>query len=246
MPSAAFAKFAARMLEVERLLSLCVPDDADYRIKKENTARDEALLRGAHVLLCSHLEGFFEDLISDLIEAYDKLTDQIGILPEDLRAHQVMGAGSKWEIKDQNKRWEVVQAWASHPLLQVGVAKAPGCMEAAPHIDGFSNPGSSEIAGLFRTVGVPDVWSLFKRIEPDQIIFQSINAIVLRRNQIAHGKADAIITLADAHLYVERAERIAEVFESIVTTEINTRLALADCWQELENLTQLLSAAAMR
>ncbi len=234
MPSTAFVKFTLRMLEVKRLLSLCAPEDADYRIKKENTARDEALLRGAHVLLCSHLEGFFEDLISDLISAYDKLTNQIDLLPEDLRAHQVMGAASKWEIKDRDKRWQVVQAWASHPLIQVGAAKSRGCMEAALHIDGFSNPGSNEIDGLFKTVGFPDIWSLFKQIEPDQIVLQSVNAIVLRRNQIAHGKADATITLADAHLYVRRAERIAEVFEAIVTRDINERLALVDCWQELE------------
>ena len=57
---------------------------------------------------------------------------------------------------------------------------------------------------LFKTVGISDVWSLFKTVEPDQVIFQSVNAIVLRRNQIAHGKADATITLGDAQLYVLR------------------------------------------
>jgi hypothetical protein len=61
---------------------------------------------------------------------------------------------------------------------------------------------------------------------------------VNRRNQIAHGKADATITLADAKIYVERAERLAEVFEQIVTAEINARLALTDCWRELENAVQ--------
>jgi hypothetical protein len=237
MPSAAFTKFALRILEVKRLLSLCAPDDADYRIKKENVARDEALLRGAHVLLCSHLEGYFEDLISDLIEAYDKLTTQVTLLPEELRACQVMGA-SKWEIKDPNKRWEAVQAWASHPLVHVGVAKPPGCMEPGLHIDGFSSPGTNEIEGLFKTVGINNVWELFKAIEADQILSQSVNTIVHRRNQIAHCKADATITLADAKIYVERAERIAEVFEQVVTVDINARLTLADCWQELENAVQ--------
>lgn len=230
MPSPAYARFALRMLEVKRLLSLCAPDNADYRIKKENASRDEALLRGAHVLLCSHLEGFFEDLVSDLVDAYDKLTDQINLLPEALRAHQVMGARSRWEIKDPEKRWQTVQAWASHPLLQGGAAKPRGCMEAALHIDNFSNPGSVEIDELFKTVGLADIWSRFKAIEPDQIIAQSLNAIVLRRNQIAHGKADATITLADAHLYVERAERVADVFEQVISEEVNLRLNITDCW----------------
>ena len=235
MPSAAFRKFAERMLEVKRLLSLCAPEDADYRIKKENVARDEALLRGAHVLLCSHLEGYFEDLICDLIQAYDNLTTQVTQLPEELRARQVMGDPSKWEIRDPIKRWIAIQAWASHPLVNDGCKKAPGCMEAALHTTGFSNPGTNEIEHLFKSVGIDDVWSQFKAIEPDQLISQSVDIIVNRRNQIAHGKADATITLADARNYVERAERLADVFEQLVTMEINVRLSLPDCWQALED-----------
>jgi hypothetical protein len=236
MPSGAFVKFAVRILEVKRLLSLCAPEDADYRIKKENVARDEALLRGAHVLLCSHLEGYFEDLIADLIDAYDHLASHVDLLPEELRAHQVIGGASKWELKDPDKRWQTVQQWAVHPLIHPGVEKPVGCMEAALHIDSFSNPGSNEIEWLFRTVGISDVWTQFKAIESDRVIFQSVNAIVLRRNQIAHGKADATITLGDAQLYVQRAERIAEVFEQLVCNEINYRLTYEDCWDALEHL----------
>jgi anthranilate/para-aminobenzoate synthase component II len=33
------------------------------------------------------------------------------------------------------------------------------------------------------------------------VIVSTVDAIVDRRNQIAHGKADATITLTDAHLY---------------------------------------------
>jgi hypothetical protein len=113
--------------------------------------------------------------------------------------------------------------------------KPQGCMEPALHIEGFSNPGTNEIEGLFDTVGIRDVWGKFKAIEPDQIVLQSVNTIVNRRNQIAHGKADATITLADAKIYVERAERIAEVFEQVVTAEISKKLGVANCWQQLEN-----------
>ncbi|MGM4924386.1 HEPN domain-containing protein [Tardiphaga sp. 804_B3_N1_9] len=234
MPSLAFGKFEGRILEVKRLLSLCTPEDADYRIKRENTERDDALLRGAHVLLCSHLEGFFEDLISDLIDVYDKLVTKVNVLPEELRAHQVLGPVSRWKVEDKDKRWAAVQAWAVHPLIKIGDDKRPGSLEAGVHIDGFSNPGSNEIEWLFKTVGLGGIWDLFKTIEPDQVVVQSINVIVNRRNQIAHGKADATITLGDELIYVERAERIAEVFEQIVSQDLNGRLRIADCWVELE------------
>lgn len=234
MPSAALSKFSGRILEVKRLLSLCVPNDADYRLKMESAAKDEALLRGAHVLLCSHLEGYFEDLVSDVIEAYDGLAEDIKLLPETLRAHQVMGAASKWDVKDPVKRWQFVQAWASHPLVQADGKKSPGCLEVDVHINGFANPGTGEIEELFKTVGIANVWSIFKTLEPDQIVVSTVDAIVNRRNQIAHGKADATITLTDAQLYVQRAERIAEVFSQIVTNSINQQLALHDCWGTLE------------
>jgi len=43
--------------------------------------------------------------------------------------------------------------------------------------------------------------------------------MVNRRNQIAHGDADAINTLADANLYVSQTERIAEVFDKLLFDE---------------------------
>jgi hypothetical protein len=235
LPSPAFTKFEERLLEVKRLLLLCTDENADYRIQKENVARDEALLRGAHVLLCSHLEGFFEDLIADLIEAYDVLASQVSALPERLRAWQVIGLASKWENKDPDKRWETAQQCASHPLVNAKSSKPPNCMDSSLHTDGFSNPGTGEIERLFKSVGIDDVWDQFAALEPDQIISQSVNVIVNRRNQIAHGKTDATIALGDAKIYVARAERVAAVFERLVSTELNNKLALQDCWWELEN-----------
>ncbi|WIW50240.1 HEPN domain-containing protein (plasmid) [Bradyrhizobium sp. 62B] len=233
MPSSAFTKFGDRILEVKRLLALCTPVTARYGTKKENALRDDALLRAAHVLLCSHLEGYFEDLVSDVVTAYDVLASHVILLPDALRAHQVTGGASRWEVKDGTKRWQIMQAWAAHPLIQVTAEKPTKCMEASLHTDGFSNPGTGEIEALFRTVGIPSVWELFKKREPDQLIFQSMNAIVHRRNQIAHGDASATITLADAQLYVARAERIAAVFDTIISHEINLQLTYEDCWSAI-------------
>lgn len=129
-----------------------------------------------------------------------------------------------------------MQTWAAHPLIKSGGEKPIGCMDASFHIDGFSNPGSNEIDRLFRTVGISDVWALFKAVESDQLISQSVNAIVNRRNQIAHGDTDATITLADANLYLTRAERIAEVFDRLTFEEINYRLTYIDCWASLETV----------
>ena len=187
------------------------------------------------MLLCSHLEGYFEDLIADLIGAYDVLANQVNALPEKLRAWQVIGTTSKWESKDPAKRWETAQQCAIHPLVNADGAKPSKCMELSLHTDGFSNPGTGEIKALFSSVGIEDVWTLFNVVEPDHLVAQSVDVIVHRRNQIAHGKADATITLGDARNYVARAERVAAVFEQLVSAELNNRLSIPDCWQELES-----------
>jgi hypothetical protein len=238
MPSPALLKFEDRMREVKRLLDLCVPDDADPNIKKEYFERDGSILRGAHVLLCSHLEGFFEDLIADLISAYDHLLTDLAQMPEELRAAQVMGASSKWDQKDPVKRWQTVTTWAAHPLIQLGPQLPPRCMDPDIHINGFANPGTNEIEELFKTVGVSKVWDYFAKHESDRFIKDAVNVIVNRRNQIAHGKLDASITLADATVYMSRARRVSTVFDIVITEHINARLSINTCWESLEEALQ--------
>lgn len=239
MPSPALLKFEDRMREVERLLNLCVPDDADPNEKKEHFERDGSILRGAHVLLCSHLEGFFEDLVADLISAYDHLLTDIAQMPDELRAIQVMGASSKWDQKDPIKRWQTVTAWAAHPLIQlVGITLPPKCMDAEVHTMGFANPGTTEIEDLFKTVGIAKVWDNFAAHENDQIVKNAVNVIVNRRNQIAHGKLDASITLSDATTYMVRARRVATVFDVVVSENLNGRLNTGSCWTDLETALQ--------
>ncbi len=216
------------------MLALCVPPDAKYQIQKENSARDEALLRGALVLLCSHLEGFFEDLISDLVTAYDVLAQQTCLIPEELRAWQVLSPAAKWDVKDPAKRWLLVQGCASHPLINANGSKSIGDMDPALHTSDFSNPGTGEIATLFKNVGIKDVWISFHAKEPDSVFKNSIDAVVNRRNQIAHGQADATLTLSDAQAYVERAERVAIIFDELVSEAICKALSISDCWTALE------------
>jgi len=237
MPSPALLKFEDRMREVERLLKLCVPDNADPNEKKEHFERDGSILRGAHVLLCSHLEGFFEDLVADLISAYDYLLTDIAQMPDELRATQVMGASSKWDQKDPIKRWQTVTAWAAHPLIQLGTTLPPKCMDAEIHTNGFANPGTGEIEGLFKSVGIAKIWEDFATYETDKFVKDSVNVIVNRRNQIAHGKLDASIALSDASTYMVRARRVATVFDIVVSQNLNDRLQIKACWEALEAAT---------
>ena len=233
MNSSAYLKFGLRIEEVKSLLALCSRHPS-LRRRPEKIRRDNALLRGALVLLCSHVEGFFEDIIANLIEVYDKLAVSVDDIPSELRMHQVLGPASLWETKMPEKRWKSVKAWAGHRLMQVAPVAPFSCMDADLHTGNFGNPGTEEIQTLFRTVGIIDIWDRFKIIEPDRAYKIEIDAIVNRRNQIAHGSMNSTVTIADALVYVHRAERIADIFEQIVVDEIHVRLAIDDCWSALD------------
>lgn len=184
-------------------------------------------------MLCSHVEGFLEDLACDVIGAYDAASVPIEQLPIGLRAHQVIGDGQPWSHTDKLARWKAVKTWLAHPLVSDSGSKPGGCMDAELHIKGFANPGSNEVTALFKTLGFDDVWSEIAKIETDQIYKNTLDAMVARRNQIAHGKADATVTLGDARDYGTRMDHLASVFDRMAAQHINHQLNVANCWDLL-------------
>ena len=238
MPSPALIAFGQRMSEVRRLLEMCSTSEqteTKARPTQEVLQRDRAVLRGALVLLCSHVEGFFEDVVSDAVNVYDRIVSKFEDIPSEITIRQVLGSPRLWELTDTVKRWKAVKKWSAHPLVKDTPSIPPRCFDAELHTVGFANPGTGEIESLLGTIGIKDVWTRFASIEPTRLIFTSaIDTIVNRRNQIAHGDFGSTVTLDDVRTYVSRAERVAEVIDQIVTLDINSRLSLMDCWKSLD------------
>jgi len=65
--STAFQNFRGRLREVGALRSLCVSEDVAPRKRPRARQINDALCRAALVLLCAHMEGFFEQLINDIL-----------------------------------------------------------------------------------------------------------------------------------------------------------------------------------
>lgn len=232
--SSALRKLAGRLGEVEALLALCSPPDLDLKEKTAAAARDSALLRGALVLLCSHVEGFFEDLIIDVLAAYELLAGTVGRIPVEIRARQVIGLPTPWDNSDPLKRWDLIQECVRHLLINGDAAITSAAIDAGLHIHGFANPGTAEIGSLFKTVGVMDVWDRFAKVEADRLVKDAVDAIVHRRNQIAHGSMESIVTRADVDIYVARTKRVAEIMDEIVANEIGSRVGKAQIWEIVE------------
>jgi hypothetical protein len=232
--SPALRKLAERLSEVELLLSLCSPADVSLKELTAAAPRDSALLRGALVLLCSHLEGYFEDLVSDALAAYQQLAEKVGQVPTDIRARQVIGKPERWSNSDSLRRWEILQECMGHALIQADADLRERAIDAALHIHGFANPGTGEIESLFKTIGISDVWEQFATLEADRLVQATTDAIVNRRNQIAHGNLESTVTRSDVELYITRTRRLAEVMDVVVENEIAERLGKGEIWELVE------------
>lgn len=239
--SAALDKFSERLAEVEILLSLCSPPEANLQKQTAAAHRDNAILRAALVLLCSHIEGFFEDLVGDVLLAYGKIAEDLDKIPQEIFAYQVIGKPERWNNSDVLRRWQIVQECILHPLVTKDRAGLLARIDPEIHTKGFANPGTREIEVLFRTVGIPEIWDNFARIEPDRLIKETVDSIVNRRNQIAHGQMDSTVTRIDVEGYLAKARRLAQVMDSLVEDQICSKLSLKNAWALAQQKAEILA-----
>src|SRR4051812_16955291 len=87
--SRAYCRLTERFDEVRLLLGLCSSPDTEPNAHRSAAGKDAALLRGALVLLCSHLEGFFEDLIEEALRVFNFQAPKVTAIPLTIRQKQV-------------------------------------------------------------------------------------------------------------------------------------------------------------
>lgn len=226
-----------RLHEVEALLSLCSRNDQPLKERSEAARKDNAILRGALVLLCSHIEGYFEDLVGDALDTYVKVAADIDDIPKEILAYQIIGRPERWNNCGVLKRWEIVQECIRHPLVCKERSGLAAVIKSEIHTAGFANPGSTEIEDLFKTIGINKVWDQFTKIESDRLIMDTVNIIVHRRNQIAHGQMESTVARDDVEAYVTKSRRLAEVMDSVVGSAICEALKIGCAWSEAEQGT---------
>src|SRR5260370_18960324 len=186
--SRAYLRLAERFGEVRTLLELCSSPEMDSQTRRSVAGKDAALLRGALVLLCSHLEGFFEELIEDALHGFDLLAPTVAAIPLAIRKKQVIYRLRLAEPADLDRDWRRLLECVAHPLLQDDHPCLPGTrkIDSELHIKGFANPGTSEIDWLMASIGVSECWPLVAKKLGGRHGADTVNAVVNRRNQIAH------------------------------------------------------------
>ncbi|AHV99667.1 MAE_28990/MAE_18760 family HEPN-like nuclease [Paenibacillus sabinae] len=83
-----FKQFEERMTEIDCLIELLPPKPTSENVNKINS-----LCRAAAVLLCSHLEGFLQDLMEEFVEEINQLSVGFKKLPLELYLQNTLPKG---------------------------------------------------------------------------------------------------------------------------------------------------------
>ncbi|MEW6212779.1 MAG: HEPN domain-containing protein [Acidobacteriota bacterium] len=168
-------------------------------------------------LLCSHLEGFFEDLVLDILRFHELNETQINNLPLRLRIVQLWRHLDLVEKANDQKKWAVIQSVRNSTVADETLKCEIGMFDLEIHIKDFANPGSKEVEKLFHNAGIDDIWNFVEaRGSGSKILKTSLDSLVHRRNQIAHGDAGATATPNDVKQLIIDMRRLTKVFDLVI------------------------------
>jgi hypothetical protein len=232
--SRAYTRLAERFGEVRTLLGLCSSPETDPQVHRSAASKDAALLRGALVLLCSHLEGFFEDLMEDSLRAFNLRAPNVKAIPMVIRQKQVTHRLRTAEAADSERDWHRLLECIGHPLLRDDDPCSPGDRKIDPelHIKGFASPGTSEIDKLMASIGVVESWAIVTAELGNKRGADTVNAVVNRRNQIAHGNLESSVSRPDVEGYINVLELVCEKFDAIVGRHLASCIDDPNPWSD--------------
>ncbi len=197
------------------------------------TARErtinECISRSAILLLCSHIESFFEDLIVDIIDFHELSHTSISKLPVKLKSIQTL----RKPIIDSfslEKKWKILKNISQSSFLNDDGVCDEGIFDADLHLKGFASPGSESVESLFDGVGMAKIWSLVEAKDSSVNLRRSLDAFINRRNNITHGASSDKPTIEDIKSYVRDICDIVRIFNSIVTEYLITDFSIKDPW----------------
>lgn len=188
--SSAYSKFIGRLKEIEALLLIARRLSTTFSIQSSPTYIN-ALCRGGVVLLCSHLEGYIEDLGTLAIERIEL----------NLLAKKSMSSGFRYHlsrdmIDDFSKMTDPTRIAKKIDdfLVRDGHIWDSSSNFVAPlppqvFVSNFATPRHEDIRRFFARFGFQDFQrSLARRLQGNYDVCRNmVDNIVDQRNKIAHG-----------------------------------------------------------
>lgn len=199
MSSSAFADLRARLDEVRTLSGLDPARQGD--VSRANVSN--AVNRACIVLLSAHVEGYLEDLMTEVLEHLVTNAAPVQQLPLLLRAlHSESHLKQLEPMSDRRVRAPRIEKMfvTESPLWAPGAVARTSMLRPKLVCAEMNNPGSSEIAAFLELIGV-DIGASLDAAGAGSTLGK-IDGLVHRRNQIAHGEANATGAFSDVDSYL--------------------------------------------
>ncbi len=187
-----------------------------------------ALCRSTLVLLCSNMEGFYEDLAVDILQFHEHAATSMATLPKVLRVKQLWKKGL--DDADDMKKWCFIEQVRRTEFADDNETCTKGIFTSDLHTRGFSSPGSKAVAKLLGSVGLQDYWGKVEGLLNSRILENSLDSLVGRRNPIAHGDASATATPGDVRKYIEDMCKLARSSDTIAHTYLTSEFSHPAPW----------------
>jgi RiboL-PSP-HEPN len=218
-------KFLVSLREVGTLTSL------SYRNEKKPKHREvnESISRAAILLLCSHIESFFEDAIVDILDFHQRNQTPMNILPSKLKFIQTM----RKPISDSlsyERRWRILEEISKSYFVDENNRCQPGVFKAELHLKGFASPGSEAVESLFDGVGIAKIWNRVENQSGSTTLKRSLDGFVARRNNITHGASSDKPTLSDVKIYIRDMCTIVKIFDRVITNYLVDDFQVSSPW----------------
>lgn len=224
--SPALIKFWINLRKVGVLVSLSKEDESSSKQREIN----ECLSRASILLLCSHIESFFEDSIVDILTFHEYNQTSMIMLPDRLKVIQTL----RKPITDNlgaDKRWKIIETISQSVFADMNNKCHQGVFEVNLHLKGFASPGSDNVDDLFKGIGINDVWKLVENKVNSNRLKINLNAFVNRRNNITHGSAADKPTMENVRNYVRDVCSIVVMFNEIVTEYLIHNFNVREPWE---------------
>ena len=225
--SPALRNFWQNLKEISTLMNLC--KGSTIALPKRRVEQD-SLCRAAIVLLCSHMEGFFERLVEDILRFHELNATSIVQLSIDLRVVQVWSRSKIVDSTNTQDRWKFIRQVHTNRFVSDGQVCTAGMFDLELHTKGFASPGSSEVGKLFCSVGVNNIWQTVQQETGSSTLMKSLNGLVNRRNNIAHGSLSDKPTLSDIKVSVQDMCKLVIVFNFIVFKHLAEDFGATSIW----------------
>lgn len=199
-------KFFNRFGEIKNLREMA--EDLNPPMTKNSRDKVSVLNRALIVMLCSHIEGYLEDIVIEFVGELCKNGIPAERVPGKLKVTHMMEHLKKLQYEENSIKQlftDYNKLWIDNQILR------QGDLDGKRVVLGFSSPGSKKIEDLLKKIG------LIGAIEqiPD-ILKRDLDAIVKRRHDIAHGNLESTVASADVVRYCGSASELAKRINKII------------------------------